>query len=130
MIWVLKIWHLARENGKTKKFIYKRQLKINMIKNFKCKRCGECCISPRLYVNDIARIKKQGHSEDSFVIQFRNKKYMKLKNGKCVFLKPNKRTKSCTIYQSRPKICREYPIRLIKGSCKPEVLASDKLFAR
>ena len=35
-----------------------------MMKNFKCKRCGSCCYTPRLYKEDIKRIKKAGYEVD------------------------------------------------------------------
>ncbi len=94
-----------------------------------CKRCGECCTSPRLSRKDIERIKKAGYKEEDFVYRdnFGNA-YMKEKNGYCIFLRRNKEGKwktSCLIYGIRPRVCREYPSRLINGSCKPERLAFD-----
>ena len=98
-----------------------------MLKNFKCNRCGECCRSPRLYKKDIERIKKKGYKEEEFVYadNFGNK-YIKDKKGWCMFLDKNKKMGSCKIYGARPKICRLYPTRLIKGSCKPEELEFDR----
>jgi Fe-S-cluster containining protein len=46
-----------------------------------------------------------------------------------MFLKRNKKT-SCKIYKARPDICRIYPSKLINNDCKPEKLASDKLFRK
>src|SRR3989339_270711 len=99
-------------------------MEVKMLKNFKCKRCGECCRSPRLYRADIARIKKAGHKKEDFVYADNfGSNYIKDKKGWCIFLKKNKETNSCIIYEFRPKICRLYPTELINGSCKPEKLA-------
>jgi Fe-S-cluster containining protein len=94
------------------------------MKNFKCKRCGSCCRSPRLYKKDIERINKAGHKDFIYSDNFGNN-YIKDKNGWCLFLKKGK-TASCKIYQARPKICRQYPSELVNGSCKPIELAFDR----
>jgi Fe-S-cluster containining protein len=60
---------------------------------------------------------------------FRDIHYLKEKDKKCMFLKKGKKT-ACRIYNARPKICRQYPSELINRSCKPEELASDKLFQK
>ena len=97
-----------------------------MLKNFKCKRSGECCNSPRLYKADIERIKRGGYKEDDFVYTDNlGVDYIKDKKGRCTFLKRGKKTTSCVIYDLRPKICRLYPTRLVNGSCKPKKLAFD-----
>ena len=97
-----------------------------MLKNFKCNRCGKCCYPPRLYPLDISRIKRAGY-KNFLQKDFRNISYLKeQKNGKCIFLKRNKKAASCGIYKHRPKICRLYPAKLINNSCEPEELAFDK----
>ena len=97
-----------------------------MPKNFKCKRCGSCCNPPRLYKQDIERIKKLGYKEKDFIYTDNfNNHYIKDKKGRCMFLKKTKPA-SCIIYKNRPKICRQYPSELVNGSCKPITLAFDK----
>lgn len=94
----------------------------------KCKRCGQCCHSPRLYKEDIERI-KQTTKKDFVYTDNLNNNYIKDKDGWCLFLKKGKPAK-CLIYPHRPKICRQYPSELNKGSCKPTELAFDKYLAR
>ena len=97
-----------------------------MSKNFKCKRCGQCCRTPRLYKKDIERIIKAGHKEKDFIYTDNfNNNYTRDKKAWCLFLRKGK-TASCKIYQARPKICRQYPSELVNGSCKPVELAFDK----
>lgn len=101
-----------------------------MLKDFKCKRCGECCRTPRLNKKDIRRIKESGYKEEDFVyVDNLGNKYIKDKNGWCMFLKKVK-TASCKIYSVRPKICRLYPRELRDGSCKPMELAFDRYLKR
>jgi len=100
-----------------------------MLKGFKCKRCGECCRTPKLNKTDIKRIKRVGYKEEDFVENFPIGNYIKEKKGWCMFLKRGKRA-FCKIYKARPETCRLYPSELINGSCKPEKLASDKLFEK
>ena len=96
--------------------------------NFKCKRCGSCClISPFLTNKDITRIKKLGFKEDYFVETLKGKKFMKLVNNKCVFLDNKNKITSCQIHNSRPDTCRKYPTEIREnGDCRPEVLGFDK----
>ncbi len=105
-----------------------------MLKNFKCMRCGECCRSPRLYKTDIERIKKLGYKAEEFAyIDNFGQSYINDKNGWCIFLNKrytnlNKKVKLafCEIYNSRPRICRLYPAKLINKSCKPLKSAFDE----
>ena len=96
-----------------------------MLKNFKCKRCGQCCHSPRLSKKDISRIEGAGYKDFIYTDNLGNN-YLKDKNGWCMFLKK----KSCLIYSVRPKICRQYPSELANGSCKPVELAFDKFLEK
>ncbi|MBS3098562.1 YkgJ family cysteine cluster protein [Candidatus Woesearchaeota archaeon] len=97
-----------------------------MLKNFKCTRCGKCCYPPRLYPKDREKLRKVGCS-DFIEKDFRGLSYIReQKNGKCAFLRKNKKNYSCKVYRCRPRICREYPTKLINGSCEPEMLVFDK----
>jgi Fe-S-cluster containining protein len=73
-------------------------------------RCGLCCtLLVRLNPEDIGRIKNLGSKEEGFVeYTGRNEPILRRINGYCSFLKLEKGIASCTIYGSRPKICREY----------------------
>ena len=94
--------------------------------NFRCNRCGSCCLSPFLSKKDIEKIKKLGYQEDYFVEQLDSKRFMKNIDGKCIFLKKGRITE-CRIYNARPKTCIKYPSEIRdNGDCKPEVLAFDK----
>ena len=102
-----------------------------MLKDFKCNRCGLCCHSPRLYKQDIKKIKKAGYKEDDFLeTDFRGVSYIKDKDNWCTFLKKGKSSSSCKIYKARPKICIQYPTKLIGNSCIPQSLASDIIFGK
>lgn len=96
------------------------------MKDFKCKRCGECCRSPRLYKPDIKEIKELGYKEKEFIYtdNFGNH-YITDKKGWCMFLGKGKIAK-CRIYKARPRICMQYPSELVNGSCKPLGLAFDR----
>ena len=73
-------------------------------------RCGLCCtLLVRLNQEDIMRIKQLGSREEDFVAHTaRSEPILKRINGYCSFLRLEKGIASCTIYDSRPKICREY----------------------
>jgi|APIni6443716594_1056825.scaffolds.fasta_scaffold558557_2 Fe-S-cluster containining protein len=73
-------------------------------------RCGLCCtLLVRLAKEDIARIRKLGHKESCFVARdSSNSAILNRTNGYCRFLEIKEGIATCTIYESRPKVCREY----------------------
>lgn len=102
--------------------------------NFKCHSCGHCCtdvvclptpwdvirivreerVHPREFLDFIQPDEIRGVAKnDPTWLDVRGEKYMMaLKRGPkgCFFL--NKRTRKCTIYESRPILCRLYPFKL------------------
>jgi len=84
--------------------------------SFQCnKYCGECCkkLSVMVSKEDIKNITKLGYEKEDFLdkdLLSINKSMLKRDKNGCVFLKKHKDGKySCTIYENRPKICRQYP---------------------
>jgi Fe-S-cluster containining protein len=77
-----------------------------------CLTCGNCCktTSPIFYPNDIARLAKGFRTTPSDFIE----KYLRvdedkdyvLKSSPCPFLGEDN---YCSVYEDRPKACREYP---------------------
>ena len=89
--------------------LYKRQIKDFFIrkKKFKCINCGECCrLKVSLSPKDIRRI----NSKEDYVQHSKNESFIKRINGYCYFLFINKGISSCTIYDKRPEICRNFPV--------------------
>jgi len=77
-----------------------------------CLTCANCCktTSPIFYQTDIERAAKflrmkPGDFIDSYLRIDEDKDYV-LKSSPCAFLDSEN---YCTIYESRPKACREYP---------------------
>jgi Fe-S-cluster containining protein len=105
---------------------YLKKIIVNYVmdKGFVCKRCGECCNSPRLFEKDKERMKK-ARLKDLIYTDDLGHSYIKDKEGKCMFLRKDKEA-SCLIYPARPDICREYPSELNDGDCKPVKLAFDE----
>lgn len=73
-------------------------------------RCGLCCtLLVRLGKEDIAKIRKLGISESDFTDKdTKGAPILKRINGYCRFLEIKEGIATCTIYDSRPKVCREY----------------------
>ena len=77
-----------------------------------CLTCGNCCktTSPIFYQNDIERVGKELRMKPGDFIE----KYLKvdedqdyvLKSSPCPFLGAGNQ---CSVYEDRPKACREYP---------------------
>lgn len=83
-----------------------------VFENTDCLTCANCCktTSPIFYQRDIERAAKALRLKPGFFIE----KYLRidevqdyvLKNSPCPFLGADNR---CSIYNSRPQACREYP---------------------
>lgn len=71
-------------------------------------RCSKCChgTEMRLTRDDIERIKRHGFDDKEFVVNVEGYKQLRNRDGRCVFLKGD----DCSIYPSRPKGCRLYPL--------------------
>jgi len=70
--------------------------------------CVKCCIDTRMPLshNDIERISQQGYRFKDFVVKQGRERYLKNRNGRCVFLGDN----GCIIYSFRPEGCQLYPL--------------------
>jgi Fe-S-cluster containining protein len=73
-------------------------------------RCGLCCSQiVRISKKDIEKIKQSGYKESYFVETASDSQtILKRINGYCIFLVINEGIASCKIYESRPKVCREF----------------------
>jgi len=82
-----------------------------------CKKCAECCKNHPfidLTSNEIVSLEKatgltadqftnqKGNEVEEYFLQFRE-------NGYCLFLTENNGKFSCSVYESRPGICKNYP---------------------
>jgi hypothetical protein len=80
--------------------------------NFDCTSCANCCktISPIITFRDVERIAKCLREKPSVIVE----KYLEMdadgdyvfRSAPCPFLQHDN---LCTIYEYRPKACREYP---------------------
>lgn len=84
----------------------------NVFEKIDCLTCANCCktTSPIFYQNDIERIAKflrlrPGEFIEKYLRIDEENDYV-LKSSPCVFLD---RENYCSIYEARPKACREYP---------------------
>lgn len=83
--------------------------KFSYHKKLRCNKCGYCCtLLLNLTDKDITRI-KEIHNKDDFIEEHLGRKYMKLIDKKCFFLRKNNKGYYCEIYNNRPQICRIYP---------------------
>jgi len=93
---------------------------------FKCKRCATFCCKlggPMLSLKDVERLEKAGFKE----VEFLDDVHGSLKNkadGSCVFLQLNKERHfyECSVYDSRPALCRLYPFHFEKISPNSSML--------
>ncbi|MBS1266702.1 MAG: hypothetical protein MAG795_00671 [Candidatus Woesearchaeota archaeon] len=84
-------------------------------------RCGLCCsLIVRLNKQDINQICKLGFEKKFFVEKHNDEKILKRVNGYCMFVVIKKGIATCSIYEHRPKVCREY-------ECIPKGMQDCKL---
>jgi Fe-S-cluster containining protein len=75
-------------------------------RDFKCLRCGSCCTyRVKLYPEDIKRLNDAGKTDYMTSLG-----HVKMKNDGCLFLVRDGKAARCSVYELRPKICRQYPI--------------------
>ncbi len=88
-----------------------------------CLRCGTCCFSEsdtyvRVSGEDFARL---GDLAGALVAWSGNRAYMRMRDGRCAALRiePSVGAFVCTVYERRPRICRD----LERGSpeCEGEI---------
>jgi len=93
---------------------------------FRCKRCSTFCCKlggPTLSQKDVERLKKAGYKE----VEFLDGAHGSLKNkadGSCALLQIDKERHfyECSVYDSRPALCRLYPFHFEKISPNSFVL--------
>ena len=77
-----------------------------------CTFCGLCCtLTVRLSENDIRRIEKgSGRKKEEFTVaDSEGSPLLKREKGWCTFFKREDKLGICTIYESRPDNCRDFP---------------------
>ena len=103
---------------------------------FECQRCATFCCKlggPKLTKKDIQRIEQAGCSAKEFFAPFKGRSkssstfqgsLKSREDGSCVFLtfNPEKGNLKCSIYDSRPALCRLYPFDFEKINSKSIVL--------
>lgn len=96
----------------------------NIISSEICKKCGKCCKNypfVKLTKNEINLLEQttklhfevftnpMGKEVEEYFLQFQ-------KNGSCFFLNENNGDYSCSVYETRPELCKNYPPNA--GPCK------------
>ena len=85
--------------------VYFRGYLLKRNHKHKCLRCGNCCrLRVKLSDEEIKKIKGLGY--DNFLSFNR---YLKKTKGYCIFLKFNNGISSCSIQDSKPRICNTFP---------------------
>lgn len=89
----------------------------NIIFSKICQNCGECCkhfpfiklpqdeievIEQYTGLNSASFMNAIGTPEDGYFLKFKE-------NGSCIFLEESKHKYSCSIYEVRSELCRNYP---------------------
>lgn len=84
-----------------------------------CKRCGKCCyaVPASITEEDVNRWKEKGKMDivrtmEQCKLVWAGDIIVSLKDGEsrssCPFLMDNGRYHACTIYEDRPRVCRDY----------------------
>ncbi|HOS97651.1 MAG TPA: YkgJ family cysteine cluster protein, partial [Deltaproteobacteria bacterium] len=95
-------------------------LKVNRPEKITCQRCGTCCLADMIgYVTeeDIARWKRQGRDDIFHIIDneqafWAGDHFISARDGRvlkcCPFLAWDEHGSVCSIYETRPGVCRDY----------------------
>ena len=76
-----------------------------------CTFCGLCCtLTVRLSDKDIKRIESSGRQREEFAVADSDgRPVLKRDKGWCTFFRREGKIGICTIYDSRPEACRDFP---------------------
>ena len=93
------------------------QVKENIISSTICKKCAECCKNHPYVELSRNEIHSLEHLTGLYLKDFTNQKekavdeyFFKFQeNGDCIFLNESNGSYSCSVYETRPSICRNYP---------------------
>jgi len=89
-------------------------------KAIRCMRCGKCCLSNLFfYIKDVDldRWRREGRDDILHIIENRQAvwggdHFVSARDGTflhgCPFLEWEGKTNSCSIYETRPQVCRDY----------------------
>ncbi|HPR56171.1 MAG TPA: YkgJ family cysteine cluster protein [Deltaproteobacteria bacterium] len=95
-------------------------LKVNHPDDIACKRCGTCCLADMIgYVtdDDVERWKREGRDDIFHVIEneqafWAGDHFVSARDGRilmcCPFLTWDGSGAACSIYETRPNVCRNY----------------------
>lgn len=86
---------------------------------FRCRRCAVFCCKlggPKLFPKDVERLKHAGYDSGMF-LDVKQTSLKSRKDGSCVFLSFNDEEGlyKCSVYDSRPTLCRLYPFQFEKS---------------
>ncbi|WP_457555024.1 YkgJ family cysteine cluster protein [Candidatus Pyrohabitans sp.] len=99
----------------------------------KCRRCGECCLTLGRKIQaspgDIERWIREGNEKVLRRLKMKEHKGELITDGtleigddrgRCVFLTRVSNTYACSIHETKPEVCQEYPLN-VGGVCKAGV---------
>jgi Fe-S-cluster containining protein len=109
---------------------------INNNLRFRCQRCAVFCCklgAPPLSKSDMKRLKQAGYCTKDFIdatstedsASGEKKSFLKNKeDSSCIFLQRGKESEfyACSIYKSRPSLCRLYPFEFVPTSLSTGIL--------
>jgi Fe-S-cluster containining protein len=72
-----------------------------------CQACGACCYGPEEYVavtaSDLCRMRAD--VQKRYVVERRDRRFLRMQNGRCAALHARQGHYSCRIYGARPNVC-------------------------
>jgi Fe-S-cluster containining protein len=96
----------------------------------RCRRCGECCLTLGSGIqaspSDVERWIREGRQEVLRYLRMEEAKGELItdgtleigdEHGRCVFLIRDHNAYACAIHETKPEVCREYPLN-VGGVCK------------
>ncbi|NOZ58095.1 MAG: YkgJ family cysteine cluster protein [Euryarchaeota archaeon] len=96
----------------------------------KCRRCGECCLTlgSRIQASpgDVERWIREGREEVLRRLRIEEKDGELITDGtleigdgqgRCIFLREAEGAYACAIHETKPEVCREYPLN-VGGVCR------------
>lgn len=73
-----------------------------------CQSCGACCHASYRYYVQVTNDDRKKLADENLIEKCGVIDFMKMKDGHCIALKKDGNRFTCSVYENRPQVCRDF----------------------